>query len=1138
MPSWKKVLASGSDASFSSVSVDTFVSASSFKGSFTGSLQGTSSQSISSSYAQTASYLAGYVSAFPYSGSAQITGSLGVTGSLIVTGSILQNGGALAVQDGTILYHTIQWFSPTSFISTTGSTVNIGSTQFTFPMVGAKLTISGESRIITTQNSTSQVLVDTPYSQNYSNVASGSWGVYRKCVQINSNGTLSFTFANGNWSISDYGAISLTDVIRVPKVIGGVSSVGPEPVAFGVQSNVSGLALGSPYLIQWSSGSTIDTGKDLGLRRNTGSLLEIYNGVTADGTLANRADLLVRNITGSNATFSGSLAVSGSSSITGSLNVSQGITGSLFGTASWATNFITGSVTSASYAQTASYALNAGGGLSSITIATAGTTQGTASYFNFTNAVSASFNSATASFFITNTPLGTSVTFTQSIAANTWSFSHGVGSRTPIVQAYDNNYDQIIPTRIFSPTPFQTNLYFDVAELGYAIISTGGTVTASGSNSILTQASPATTWSFNHNLGTKYPVFTIFDASDNVIVPQRIFAQDSASAFVYFSSPTAGRAVAALGGLTNNTASFALTASYVVNAISSSYALTASYVSGSSISSISASYATNASASLIAVSASYAATASYLLGYISPFPFTGSAQITGSLGVTGSINSTGNITTTGTLTAQTLVVQTITSSIEYSSGSNIFGSQLTDRQTFTGSVNITGSIQLTGDITSSGNLQLNSGLINLGSGNGIIRFAGNNWMTTNSTDARFYLQSTAQYFRWYAASGTEITRLYSSGNWIIQNGGTFTDNGYKLQLQGSGSVSGSLYSNGFSVFDGTISGSQPANNVSSSLILISGSINPTGSAGTGSVVLLNTVMSASANNQTLVGLDLNPTFNTGSFTGVTNYGVRIQKTALFNDTWANTQALFGSLNQGGRIGFIDGYNGSGNGSLGFNSANTINPVLTLTTNAGGLTLSNTGGGTTTLSGQAQVVVVSSNNSLGPEIRATGTVARILINSQGASGTINFNTSATQNAQVFSTGNWLLQQGGTFTDAGYKLDVNGTARMQSSLSVSQSLFTNQNTASLGSSTQTVSTNSTSSYTSAFYRYSVVSGSNARAGEFIACWNGSSVQYTDYSTTDIGNTSLVSFTASLSAGNVVLTTVLPSSGWNINTLVNLL
>jgi hypothetical protein len=44
-----------------------------------------------------------------------------------------------------------------------------------------------------------------------------------------------------------------------------------------------------------------------------------------------------------------------------------------------------------------------------------------------------------------------------------------------------------------------------------------------------------------------------------------------------------------------------------------------------------------------------------------------------------------------TITAQTLVVQTVTSSIVYSSGSNIFGSALTDKQTFTGSLNVTGS---------------------------------------------------------------------------------------------------------------------------------------------------------------------------------------------------------------------------------------------------------------------------------------------------------------------------------------------------------------------------------------------------------------------------------------------------------------
>lgn len=63
-----------------------------------------------------------------------------------------------------------------------------------------------------------------------------------------------------------------------------------------------------------------------------------------------------------------SLVVSGTFQVTGSISSTGGLTGSLFGTASWAENFLTSSVTSASFATTssfaltASFALNAGGG--------------------------------------------------------------------------------------------------------------------------------------------------------------------------------------------------------------------------------------------------------------------------------------------------------------------------------------------------------------------------------------------------------------------------------------------------------------------------------------------------------------------------------------------------------------------------------------------------------------------------------------------------------------------------------------------------------------------------------------------------------------------------------------------------------
>jgi hypothetical protein len=75
---------------------------------------------------------------------------------------------------------------------------------------------------------------------------------------------------------------------------------------------------------------------------------------------------------------------------------------------------------------------------------------------------------------------------------------------------------------------------------------------------------------------------------------------------------------------------------------------------------------------------------------------TGSNTFIGSQVVSGSIVQSGSFTTTGTIIAQTINVQTVTSSIVYSSGSNIFGNLLGDSQTFTGSVLVTGSLTIAG----------------------------------------------------------------------------------------------------------------------------------------------------------------------------------------------------------------------------------------------------------------------------------------------------------------------------------------------------------------------------------------------------------------------------------------------------------
>ena len=71
MPNWRKVTTSGSAASFSSLSVDTSITASIVSSSqFTGSLYGTASQAVSSSYAATASYFNGLIDSASYAATA------------------------------------------------------------------------------------------------------------------------------------------------------------------------------------------------------------------------------------------------------------------------------------------------------------------------------------------------------------------------------------------------------------------------------------------------------------------------------------------------------------------------------------------------------------------------------------------------------------------------------------------------------------------------------------------------------------------------------------------------------------------------------------------------------------------------------------------------------------------------------------------------------------------------------------------------------------------------------------------------------------------------------------------------------------------------------------------------------------
>jgi hypothetical protein len=326
-------------------------------------------------------------------------------------------------------------------------------------------------------------------------------------------------------------------------------------------------------------------------------------------------------------------------------NVSS-ITASLQGTSSWANNALT-----ASYAATASYALNVNG---------------------------PGFN-VTASF----------------LTSSTWTINHNLGQRYVLVQAYDYDWNQIIPQTITLTDSNTTTISFATTESGYAIATIGG-------GTIISQS---ITYQINNTASALFATTGSNNFTGNQIITGSLTATQGITGSLF------GTASYVTGSIFTNgnsalSASYALTASYALNAgggtgtgfpFSGSGVITGSLlISGSGLivtGSVSISGSLNATSSWAnnaltssyvtgsvynstnpALSASYALTASYALnagGGGSGFPFSGSGVITGSLLISGSPAGQGLIIS-GTLN----VTQGITGSL-FGTASYVTGSIFT-----------------------------------------------------------------------------------------------------------------------------------------------------------------------------------------------------------------------------------------------------------------------------------------------------------------------------------------------------------------------------------------------------------------------------------------------------------------------------
>ena len=154
----------------------------------------------------------------------------------------------------------------------------------------------------------------------------------------------------------------------------------------------------------------------------------------------------------------------------------------------------------------------------------------------------------TASYAL-NAGLGYNTTqFTQNTPTASWIIPHTLRTQSPMVQVYDSSYNQIIPNAIIGVDNGTVKIEFLVPTSGYAMISNGGGLSPTGSQALLSQSSAAVTWSFPHNLNTKYPVFQIYGDNDEVLIPSGIKALSISGSEIYFATPTTGVAVAEFSG--------------------------------------------------------------------------------------------------------------------------------------------------------------------------------------------------------------------------------------------------------------------------------------------------------------------------------------------------------------------------------------------------------------------------------------------------------------------------------------------------------------------------------------------------------------------------------------------------------------
>jgi hypothetical protein len=117
-----------------------------------------------------------------------------------------------------------------------------------------------------------------------------------------------------------------------------------------------------------------------------------------------------------------------------------------------------------------------------------------------------------------------------------------------------------------------------------------------------------------------------------------------------------------------------------------------------------------------------------------------------------------------------------------------------------------------------------------------------------------------------------------------------------------------------------------------------------------------------------------------------------------------------------------------------------------------------------------------------------------------------------------------------------LDTSNNAYFAGQVLITSALLSNQANLDVDSgATRVIATVSSSLYDAAFFDFVIKKGTSRRSGTVYAVHNGTSIEFTETSTSDIGDTTEVKFTVDLSGGTIRLLATTVTNDWIIKTLV---